>query len=572
VEFVCQRQQKGIAVLKERFSVMPRCLLLVVGAILSISAGFASPPAAAYFQKVRTFHTPAEFERATSNRVEIYRSDSRLATSGLDRFLSYKPLPWNEITVCAPANPLGLWIGTTKGAVRLISPGKPYEYFAGKRWLPADHVTGIGFEEGGNVVWLETKEGFSRIEYKSMTLEDKAGYFEDRVRRRHVRHGLTADSRLLEPGDLNSNRLMSTDNDGLWTAMYLAAECFRYRVTREPAAAKHAAQALKALMRLEQITGIPGFPARSIIQIGVDDQPTDGEWHATSDEKWRWKGDTSSDEIVGHYYGYAIYHDLVANEEQKAQIAAIVDRITNHILDNGYHLVDVDGKPTRWGWWAPEEIWKDPDETGLRALHLLSHLKVAIHITQSQENREKFEASYTDLINNHRYDRLTLNQKINYPGHINHSDDELAFLSYYPLLLYETDSRLKQIYSTSLARSWSVEQPERSPLWNFIYAAGTGDEEFRLDEAIVTLQQIPMDLVKWTVVNSHRLDVPVNPGSDRFRRLQSLVVLPYDELPVMKWNGNPYRLDGGNGGKSEDDGAFFLLPYWMGRFHGYITE
>jgi len=40
----------------------------------------------------------------------------------------------------------------------------------------------------------------------------------------------------------------------------------------------------------------------------------------------------------------------------------------------------------------------------------------------------------------------------------------------------------------------------------------------------------------------------------------------------MKWNGNPYRIDGGNGGRSEDDGAFFLLPYWMGRYHKLIGE
>ena len=33
----------------------------------------------------------------------------------------------------------------------------------------------------------------------------------------------------------------------------------------------------------------------------------------------------------------------------------------------------------------------------------------------------------------------------------------------------------------------------------------------------------------------------------------------------MKWNGNPFVVDGGDGGRSEDDGTFFLLPYWMGR-------
>ena len=53
---------------------------------------------------------------------------------------------------------------------------------------------------------------------------------------------------------------------------------------------------------------------------------------------------------------------------------------------------------------------------------------------------------------------------------------------------------------------------------------------------------------------------------------QALIVLPYDELPMSKWNGNPYSLDGGNGGRSEDDGAYFLLPYWMGRYHKLLPQ
>jgi hypothetical protein len=40
----------------------------------------------------------------------------------------------------------------------------------------------------------------------------------------------------------------------------------------------------------------------------------------------------------------------------------------------------------------------------------------------------------------------------------------------------------------------------------------------------------------------------------------------------MKWNGNPFRIDGGNLGRTEDDGAFFLLPYWMGRYLGLLLE
>ena len=196
---------------------------------------------------------------------------------------------------------------------------------------------------------------------------------------RHNRWGLTADSRLRVAGDLSSNQLTSTDNDGLWTAMYVAAESFRFKVTGAVDARRNARVGMQAIMRLESITGIPGFPARSFIKVGVDEQPADGEWHDTKDG-WRWKGDTSSDEIVGHYFVYPIYYDLVADAEERRVLSATVGRITDHILEHNYQLIDVDGQRTRWGWWSPDLIWNDADETGLRALHMLAHLRVAIHM------------------------------------------------------------------------------------------------------------------------------------------------------------------------------------------------
>jgi hypothetical protein len=539
-----------------------------------------------YSQPTRTFHTADEFKQMTKGQVKIHRervlplhslsgTDDGLVQKSNDGSLRpYPPgalLPWNEVTVLAEEQPAVIWVGTKRGLIILNSMTRDVRgYLAGQRWLPDDHVTGIGLEPPvkARVVWIETPKGFSRIEYQPMTLAEKSKAFVERIRARHLRHGLTASSHLRVPGDLSSNQMVSSDNDGLWTQMYIAAEAFRYAVTKEADARANARQGFEAMLRLEAISGISGFPARSLIKIGEDVQPGDGEWHTTPDGQWRWKGDTSSDEIVGHYFGYAVYHDLVADEAEKQKIRGVVTRMTDHILNNNFQLIDTDGKRTRWGWWAPEAIWEDPDETGLRALHLLSHLRVAQHLTGNQ----RYLDAYHELINKHRYHLLMRNQKINYPGHVNHSDDELAFLSYYPLLNYETDPKLREVYIQSLDRSWQVERPERNPLWNFIYAAGSGKKDFDREEALRTLREIPMDLISWTVTNSHRLDVPMDTLADRFNRKQALIVLPYDELPMSKWNGNPYRLDGGNGGRSEDDGAFFLLPYWMGRHHKLIGE
>lgn len=568
------------------FPAQAAALLCLCVFLNSTASNAQSTDPTKYNQPTRTFHSAEEFHRLTKGQVKIQRDKTTALTrlqgtdSGILQKLpdgSMRPfpagvqLPWNEITVLVDNQPAVVLIGTKRGLISFNTMTSDVRaYWSGKRWLPDDHVTGIGLESSinANVIWVETPKGFSRIEYKETTLAEKSKAFVERVQKRHVRWGMTSDSILQTPGDLSTNKMVSSDNDGLWTQMYIAAEAFRYAVTKEADARANAKVGFEAMLRLEQITGIPGFHARSIIKIGDDIQPKDGEWHTTADGQWRWKGDTSSDEIVGHYFGYALYYDLVADEAEREKIRGVVTRMTDHILNNNYQLIDTDGKRTRWGWWAPEDIWEDPDETGLRALHMLAHLRTAHHIT----GNPRYEQAYQELITKHRYHLLMRNQKINYPGRINHSDDELAFLSYYPLLIYEKDAKLREVYLQSLERSWQVERPERSPLWNFIYAACSGAKEFDRDDSIRTLREIPMDLIEWTVTNSHRLDVPMDLLADRFNRKQALIVLPYDELPMTKWNGNPYRIDGGNGGRTEDDGAYFLLPYWMGRYHKLIGE
>jgi hypothetical protein len=542
----------------------------VIGASICAAPGARTQTTqpARYTQTTRTFHSAGEFAKQTGGRVQLHRT----ADAAKARTLRELPVAWPVVpfTVVAEQSPAVTWIGTERGAVRFTRSPDRKEYFAGLRWLPDDRVTGIGLD--GAVAWIETPQGFARMEDRSITLEEKSRIFIERIQARHNRWGLTADSHLDTPGDLATSRPVSTDNDGLWTAMYVAAESFRFKVTGAADARDNARRGMQAILRLEQITGIPGFPARSFIKPGVDVQPKDGEWHDTPDKQWRWKGDTSSDEIVGNYFVYPIYYDLVADEAEKRELRGAIERITSHIVDNKYQLIDVDGQRTRWGWWGPDVIWEDPDETGLRALHILSHLRVAIYMTADARLRAKFQAAYDDLIRNHKYHLLTRNQKVMVPGHINHSDDELAFLSFYPLLRYESDAALLDVFKDALERSWQVERPERNPLWNFIYAAGTKAAAFDREESVRTLAEIPMDQIKWDVRNSHRLDVPMDPMADRFKRRQALVVLPYGELPMSKWNGNPYNLDGGGGGRSEDDGAYFLLPYWMGRYHGLISR
>jgi hypothetical protein len=347
-----------------------------------------------------------------------------------------------------------------------------------------------------------------------------------------------------------------------------AALTFRAAVRQTPEAWSLARQVMDALIWLEQVAPIPGFPARAAVRRGERVLKSHGEWHETPDRQWEWKGDTSSDELDGHFFAFAVYHDLVPDPAEKAKVAAAAARIADHLIEHDCLLVDLDGEHTRWGVFSPQFLNDDPnwrEEQGLNSLEILSHLKVAHHLTGGP----RYQEAYDKLIRDHHYAENTVDQKILPPrGEINHSDDELAFLAYYPLLRYETDPELQAIYRESLRRSWEIERPERCPLWNLIYGAVTG-EPCDTEASVATLQDLSLDCCNWPMRNSHRADLEIA-SEGRFGEAESAQPLPAGERGMMKWNGNPYRLDSGGDGRSEDDGAFFLLPYWMGRQHGLL--
>jgi hypothetical protein len=470
-------------------------------------------------------------------------------------------LPYEDVLTVGERNGM-LWAGTTIGAERF--DGKSWQYFQSKRWLPDDRVISIAVTPDG-ATWLGTPGGISKIEYVHMTLEEKAMYFEKTVVT-HNRHNLISDSGTRVPGDVTTITPGPNDNDGLWTGMYIAAECYRYGATGDPEAKKSARASLDALMFLETVTGIPGFFARSFAIPG--EQLDGGEWHTTPDGKWMWKGDTSSDEADGHYYAYSIYYDICADNEEKKMIQEKVRRISNYIVDNDFYLLDMDGEPTTFGVWNPEYLkTRGRFQQGLNSLEILSYLRVAFHITGDR----KFYDAYSRLVRDYGYAKHTVKVKINQPHMVNHSDDELTFLAYYPLMKYENNSFLMNYYNKSIQRTWRIERPEKNPLWNFIYAAVMPDvRDYDLEGAVETLKQIPLDLVYYSIRNSQRADVKTDEFHGRFKEMQAREPLPFDEHCMMKWNENPYSLDCYDWGGNVEVATFWLLPYWMGRYYGFI--
>ncbi len=485
-------------------------------------------------------------------------------------------LPCPDITCMAIATN-GIWVGTKRGVFLETGPGR-FRYFASRRWLADDQVVDLRVTPAGDAYVL-TPLGVDKIEFRTMTLAQKAAYYENKIRQRHVRFGFCSELRLLRPGDIASAEMIDTDNDGGWSSYYLASQAFHYAVTGEESARAHAWETFDALERLQSITGLDGFPARTFERAGFKFSDPD-RWHVAHDPAWEWKGTTSSDEITSQTFAYAaLYETAAIYPAEKARIAADYDKIIGHIVRNNLYLVDADGKPTLWGRWNPEYVNHYPPTVGDRRLNsseIIAFLQFGYRVTGKELYRDKA----FDLMNRYGYLTNITNSMANLrntPGVVyqgmqmgdgwNHSDDELAFYNYWTLYRYAFDERLRMLYAGAIRDHWEIAKVERCPVWDFMYGM-TGAPFFDLDGAVWTLQRFPLDLVNWTVTNSQRQDLTRLPAN--FRDQQTEQLLPPDERAAMRWNGNPFALDGGGGGLSELAGDEFLLPYWMGRYLGFI--
>lgn len=530
-------------------------------------------------------------------------------------------LPAGELTCAATGPGEEVWFGTRRGAVRF--DGQDWAYRQGLGWLPGDTVRSVAVDAQG-VAWFATDQGLGGIARRPMTLAEKAAIYEDEVERyiKRTPFGYTSEVRLGAPGDRSQIDHSDSDNDGLWTAMYGAGECFAYAATKRPEYKRRAMQAFEALRFLQKVTqGGPhsppkGYVARTIRPVewldpNIGRLEADREqqkrerlwkvyeprWPRSADGQWYWKSDTSSDELDGHYFLYAACFEHVAETEpERDRIREVVRDLTDHLVTHDFCLVDHDGQPTRWARFGPQYLNDDPDwwvERGLNSLSILSYLAVAEFVTGDA----KYGRIARELVQQHGYGANVMNPKTQMGvGSGNQSDDEMAFMCFYNLLRYTRDEVWRDKWRFAFYASWALEQPELNPFFHFAYAAHGLDHHYTnaygtmalnpwsgwLEDSLATLRGLPLDRVNWSHRNSHRLDlIPLRPqqsedlASDERPRRGYRVngkVLPVEERHFGHWNTDPWRLDYGGDGRELASGTVFLLPYYLGLYHGFIAK
>ncbi len=261
-----------------------------------------------------------------------------------------------------------------------------------------------------------------------------------------------------------------------------------------------------------------------------------------------YKGDTSSDEIIGHVFLYKLAYDILGPEDPElAQlIENTMDKFAQHLVDNSYCLVDGSGQPTTWGKFSRTYMHNGQVLGGapLNTLVLLSVMKVAAYVTGDKKWEDEYQMAALDeqyqyaQVMAQNFDRyqLSILEFVNgvtpilgyilrplvgtelyntiYRLIINYSDEEMAMLGFYLLFQLEDDEELLTYYREALDDWWFSISYSENALWYYIYQLAYPDEEKTdrygnslVETASWVLSRHPIDTRRYLATNGNRDDI-----------------------------------------------------------------
>lgn len=261
-----------------------------------------------------------------------------------------------------------------------------------------------------------------------------------------------------------------------------------------------------------------------------------------------YKGDTSSDEIIGHLFLYKLAYDILGPEDPElaALIENTMDKFAQHLVDNSYNLVDGSGQPTTWAKFSRTYMHNGQVLGGapLNTLVLLTAFKVAAYVTGDQKWEDEYRMAaldeqyqYAEVMTQEleRY-QLSILEFANsvspilgfiirplvgteifdtlYRLILNHSDEEMAMLGFYTLFQLEDDEELLAYYREALDDWWFSMSYSENPLWYYIYQLAYPNEEKTdrygnslTEVASWSLSRHPIDLIRYLATNDNRDDI-----------------------------------------------------------------
>jgi hypothetical protein len=405
----------------------------------------------------------------------------------------------------------------------------------------------------------------------------------------------------------------SGENDGLFSALVMAAEAYRFAVTHDPAARAALARLMQGERMRMDITGVPGLFTRQLIPPGVSGLacPTDpmqyvpspekrgnkwvridatgcasvadagGAFHATTHcglaqfANWCFLDNVSQDEYVGHVFALGTIARVVDDPALRGEATDMLHQVGAHLAAHGMAFVDWDGRPTQWGKVYPGA----PGDTA----GYLAILGLSFAATAARDDAPLMDA-YRSLAWDGYLDDIDQWSGTDGCG-ANWNNLSMLTASFHHLLWSERDpvrrALLAGAFDRSLAHPTETTRgilAEHNAWYEIMWAAqkplgpGTdGPAYAAVEDAVCQLRQFPR--------SNHQVArdlTPLAPGVCAGRQGESLAALPFSIADrcagTFAYWGNPYE-------RSLCDAwpelihqpGGYLLPYWMGRYYGFIA-
>lgn len=429
-------------------------------------------------------------------------------------------------------------------------------------------------------------------------------------------------------------RFASGENDGLWSALYLTSQAYRYAVTGSSEALETIRLLLAAEERRMRITGVPGIFTRQLIPPGIDGVacPTEDREYTTDAEKddnrwvqvrddgcvwvvdretsaWTksdhcgleayagscWLDNVSKDEYSGHMLALVAVFRLVDVPEVRSSAARMLEQVADHLVQNNLTLVDWDGRVTEHGRFSPIAL---DDFPGFNAAMALAYVGAGAAASGREDLREFYRRCLLQRDGGAEClgfaDPEPFTAFLSAPGMYvgsegcgsNYNNISMHLLTLHTLLWIERDPPVRELVQASLDTDVMRKEGEprviigqKNALFDFIWAAGKrlgpGDEEgpafAAVEDGICQLRQfrasqsvptIVVDPVRHAPYCKNRFDRDVS----RYPRET------WERCPsTFVWWGDPYSLSECTENRRDiRQPSGYLLPYWMGRYYGFI--
>lgn len=345
-------------------------------------------------------------------------------------------------------------------------------------------------------------------------------------------------------------------DSAIWTGHFLAAESFRYAVTKDPDALNNIKTALYGIRVLLDATGNDllarcAFPENSPYASDlISQESANGVYSGIVDgAKWTWIGSVSRDQIVGVMFGMTAAWNLVDDPDVKLTIPWLASRIINYLTKHGWVTFNPDGTPitTFWGF-ADEQMMI----LKLGARTSPSHYSTPYKVLSLSEAPEAIVVVGVDAAD--PYDSYF---KFN-----------LDYITAWAMLTSGDNSYVTSNMKTTYKILRAVTADHQNAFFDIIDHAINGPDADRDQRVSDELDQWLQRPRRDPYVDNTLLVPTCNDGS----RACDPIPVPQRVTTDFLWQRSPFQLAGGGAGTIEGAGIDYTLPYWMARYYGVISN